>query len=128
MNAAVSGALFLVRSPRLFLLTVACVAVVSASGCALLPRAHSPGPAGPAAVAGQITSDRGAILADVAVTLSGPAVYRSARTDIAGRFTFDRVPLGRYVLSASAAGFRKVKEVVTVEKEGAVRVDLKLKM
>jgi hypothetical protein len=73
-------------------------------------------------------SDRGAALADAGVTLSGPSVYRSVRTDVRGRFLFERVPLGTYVVTASAVGYKGAKQHVTVDKEEVVRADLKLKM
>jgi hypothetical protein len=116
-------------SHRLVALMLMCAALVTfASGCASLPFAsHNSGPAGPATVAGQVTDDHGAILADASVRLSGPA-SRSVRTDTTGRFTFDRIPLGRYVVSASAEGFKSAKQVVEVDKEAAVRVDLRLRM
>jgi hypothetical protein len=110
---------------------IACTALVAASltGCAHLPWAQqNTGPAGPATITGHVTSDRGAILADAGVTLSGPSVRRTVRTDITGRFTFERVPLGSYVVTAAAAGFKSAKQTVTVDKEATVRADLKLKM
>jgi hypothetical protein len=51
-----------------------------------------------------VTSDRGAVLADAGVTLTGPSIYRSVKTDVRGRFSFERVPLGTYVVTASAVG------------------------
>jgi len=118
------------RTSHRFLLTVGAVALIaSLSGCAHLPwAARDAGVKGPATVAGRVTSDRGAVLADAAVTLSGPSVRRHTRTDIAGRFSFDQVPLGTYVVSASVAGFKGAKQTVTVDKEAVVRADLKLRM
>jgi len=120
------------RSPRFFVLALACVASVTiASGCAILPWAsHDTGPAGLATITGVVTDDRGAILADASVKLSGPSVRRSVRTDIAGRFTFEHVPLGRYVVSAAAVGLKGAKQTVQIDNEWetTVRADLKLKM
>lgn len=114
---------------RFALLAGAFALVASLTACAHLPLvARDAGLTGPAMVTGQVTSDRGAILADADVTLSGPSVHRQARTDIAGRYNFERVPLGRYVVSASVAGFKRAKQTVTVDKEATVRADLKLKM
>jgi hypothetical protein len=38
------------------------------------------------------------------------------------------VPLGRYVVSASAPGFKSAKQTVRVDKETTVKVDLRLPM
>mgnify|MGYP001121919998 CR=1 FL=1 len=116
-------------SHRRFLLALACAASVTlASGCAILPWAsHNTGPTGPATITGVVTNDRDDILADASVKLSGPSVRRSVTTDIAGRFTFERVPLGRYVVSAAAVGFKGAKQTIQVDNEAPVRVELKLK-
>ncbi len=119
--------ILLSRSVVLFALAVALSGLVA--GCAHLPLvSHNPGPDGPATVQGQVTSDRGAVLADAGVTLTGPQVYRSVRTDVSGRFTFERVPLGTYLVTASAVGYKNGKQRITLEREAVVRADLKLKM
>jgi hypothetical protein len=113
-----------------FLLAIGTAALIASfPGCGHLPWAsRDAGVKGPATVTGQVTSDRGAILADAAVTLSGPSVRRQTRTGVTGRFTFEQVPLGRYVVSVSAAGYKSAKQTVTVDKEASVRADLKLRM
>jgi hypothetical protein len=131
MNAAMFRESTVLRTSRLLLSAIAVVALVAASltGCAHLPWARQDtGPAGPATITGHVTSDRGAILADAGITLSGPSFRRTARTDVAGRFTFERVPLGSYVVSAAAAGYKSAKQTISVDKEATVRADLTLKM
>ena len=129
MNAFVRQLVF-IRTSRLLPSLLACAAIfVLVSGCAHLPIvARDSGAIGPATVTGQVTSERGAIIADAGVTLTGPAVRRSVRTDFTGRYTFERVPLGNYVVSASAAGYKGAKQPVNVDKEAAARVDFKLGM
>ncbi len=130
MNRATFREFALIRMSHRFLLAIGAAALIaSVFGCAHLPwAARDAGVKGPATVTGQVTSDRGAILADAAVTLSGPTVRRETRTNITGRFSFEQVPLGRYELSASAPGYKGTKQTVTVDKETGVRADLKLRM
>jgi Carboxypeptidase regulatory-like domain len=121
------------RSVRAFSLVVMSAVVLAlVSGCASMtvPFAtkSNVGPSGPATVAGKVTSDRGAVLADAAITLHGLSVTRKARTDIGGRFVFTSVPLGQFTIWVSAAGYKGVKQQVTVEKEGTVQVDVRLRM
>jgi hypothetical protein len=131
MNALFRPATIMARtSHRLLLVVLAGVALIAiVSGCASLPWAKGDtGPSGPATITGQVTDDRGAILSDATVRLSGPAVRRRVTTNTAGRFTFERVPLGRYVVTASAAGFKNAKQTVQVDKETTMKVDLRLPM
>lgn len=131
MNALLRPATTIARtSHRLLLVVLAGVALITiVSGCASLPWARGDtGPSGPATVTGQVTDDRGAILSGASVRLSGPAVRRSVTTNSAGRFTFERVPLGSFVVSASAPGFKSAKRTVQVDKETTVKVDLRLPM
>jgi hypothetical protein len=130
MNAAMFRRFPFIRPSRSLLFAVGFAAlIVSLSGCAHLPGAvRDAGVAGPAAVAGQVTSDRGAVIVDASVTLTGPSVKRNVRTDISGRFTIERVPLGSYTLSVNATGFKSHKQTVTVDKEATVRADVKLRM
>ncbi len=127
MHVAVSTAL-VGRASRAAALAVACVAIAFLSACASMPFRGETGASGPATVTGQVTSDRGAVLDDVAVVLSGPSFHRTTRTDIAGRFTFEHIPLGQYRLSAAATGYKRTSQPVVVDKEGAVRAAVKLRM
>ena len=132
MNGLFRTATNMARTSRRLLLVVLVGGAVGTmvSGCASLPWAKGgdTGPSGPAAITGQVTDDRGAILADASVRLSGSAVSRRLATDTTGRFTFERIPLGRYVVSASAPGFKGAKQTVQVDKEATVKVDLRLRM
>ena len=116
------------RASRLAAIAAVCGAIATVSACASMRHRGETGASGPATVTGQVTSDRGAVLADVVVALSGPSFHRTTRTDIAGRFTFEHVPLGQYKLSAAATGYKRASEPVVVDKEGAVRAAVKLRM
>ncbi len=119
------------RTSRATTFALACAALaLIISACASLPvvGTRDSGAKGPATLTGQVTSDRGAVLADVSVQLRGPALHRATRTDVSGRFTFAAIPLGQYTLSASASGYKGAKQRVVVDKEGAVKADFKLRM
>jgi len=136
MNRAIFRASAFIRPCRHLVLAGAAVAVAAwLAGCAHMPFAiHDSGVKGPATIAGQVTSERGAIIADAAVELlssgapPGQTVRRQTKTDITGRFVFEQVPLGSYVVTAAASGYKSAKQTVTVEKEGNVRADLKVRM
>jgi Carboxypeptidase regulatory-like domain len=137
MNRAIFRESALIRTFRRGLLAAGVVALLaSLAGCAHVPFAiHDSGVKGPATIAGQVSSERGAIIADAEVLLassrdssSGPTVRRQTKTDVRGRFAFEQVPLGSYVVTASPTGYKATKQKVTVEKEGTVRADLKVRM
>ncbi len=137
MNRAISRIAALMCPLRPLVLAAGAVVVaVWLAGCAHIPFAiHDSGAKGPATITGQVTSERGAVIADAAVSLassrvtgSGPTVRRQAKTDVSGRFAFENVPLGSYVVSTSPTGYKTGKMKLTVEKEGAVRADIKVRM
>jgi TonB family protein len=69
------------------------------------------GQGGPAPLSGSIYDATGAVLPGVAVTLEDVTQMKyQARTDATGRFTFANVQPGRYVLDASLAGFRAMRQ------------------
>ncbi len=119
-----------VTSHRILLALVSAMLVAIASGCASLPLVSSAdtGAPGPATIAGRVLDDRGGIITDAKVRLTGPSFRRTVRTDIAGKFTFERVPLGRFVVSASAPGLKDAKQSIEVGQEATVKVELKLKL
>ncbi len=67
-----------------------------------------PVPEGPAAatgeLAGVVTAADGAPVGDVLVSLSGPGGSSLAVSDSAGRFRFDALPVGRYLIRTHATG------------------------
>jgi hypothetical protein len=137
MNRVIFRESALIRPCRHLVLAAGAVVFAAwLAGCAHVPFAiHDSGVKGPATIAGQVTSDRGAIVADAEVSLassrgsgSGPTVRRQTRTDISGRFTFEQVPLGVYIVTASPAGYKSAKEKVTIDKEGSVRLNFKVRM
>ncbi len=130
MNRAIFRESATTRTSGLFLFAMGVlVLVVATAGCAHLPLVSRDGGAsGPATIAGQVSSDRGAVIADASITLTGPSVRRHTTTDFTGRYKFEQIPLGTYVVSASAPGYKGAKQHVTADKEGAVKADLKLRM
>lgn len=138
MNRAIFCESAVIRTFRRVLLATGAVALIaSLAGCAHVPfSVKDAGVNGPATITGQVSSERGAIIADADVLLAssktsssgGPTVRRQTKTDITGRFTFEQVPLGTYVVTASPTGYKATKQKLTVEKEGTVRTDLKVRM
>jgi iron complex outermembrane recepter protein len=77
---------------------------------------------------GTITDPQSAVIIDARVTLlAGQSEVRSTRTDAQGRYRFDAVPAGTYVVMASAPGFQPATgaEISVTAAQGATR-DLSL--
>jgi TonB family protein len=69
------------------------------------------GQAAPGALSGSVYDATGGVLPQVELTLEDAGQVKwQARTDAAGRFEFPRVAPGRYVLAASLAGFRALRQ------------------
>ncbi len=76
----------------------------------------------PLAFRGTVYDSTGGVLPDVAVTLTDASLNDAqqqqnkpaATTDAAGRFEFASVAPGRYLLEASAPGFRALKQEITL--------------
>lgn len=65
----------------------------------------------PRALEGAVYDSSGGLLTQVALTLTGgQGSPRETTTDAAGRFRFDEVPPGRYVIDASVVGFRLLRQ------------------
>lgn len=80
------------------------------------------------AMTGQVTSDGGEPLTDAKVTAYGPA-RRTIRVDEQGRFRFDRLPVGRYELSAQMRGYERQWHSPAVDiKEGGTVSGLAFKL
>ena len=71
-------------------------------------------------LAGALTASDGAPLGDVLVTLSGPGGASLAVSDAAGRFWFDGLPAGRYLLRTHVAGAGEGRRFVEIEPGEAV--------
>ena len=71
-------------------------------------------------VAGIVTAADGAPVGDVLITLSGPQGASLAVSDSAGRFRFDRLRAGRYLLRAHLTGAGAGRRFVQVEPDRAV--------
>jgi len=85
-------------------------------GIALPMAALRAAQATPRALEGAVFDTTGGLMREVALTLTdsqaSQSPKREARTDKDGRFRFDAVPPGRYVLEASVAGFRPLREEI----------------
>ena len=66
-------------------------------------------------LAGALTASDGAPLGGVLITLSGPGGASLAVSDAAGRFWFDGLPAGRYLLRTHVAGAGEGRRFVEIE-------------
>jgi ferric enterobactin receptor len=86
------------------------IAVLAMLLAAMLPAAAAAqAPVAPGTISGQVTSPEGEPRAGVEITLSTAAdstLVSGALTDDSGRFRFDGIVPGRYLLRVSAAGFK----------------------
>jgi len=84
----------------------------------------------PGAIAGRITDGEGAPVADVTVTLVGPAVEpassRSTLTDAAGAYRFSNLAPGVYRVTVRRLGFAETVDSVTVTPGQLLAFDLRL--
>jgi hypothetical protein len=78
-------------------------------------------------VGGTVFDPSGAVIPNATVSINGPASSRIARSDLAGKFSFDHLVPGSYMVKAEAPGF-KVTEVqqvaVLVNKDSNLRLTL----
>ena len=82
-----------------------------------------------ASIEGLIVDSQNAVVPGVKITASNPAiaVERTTTSDTRGRYTLSALPLGDYVLAASAAGFKKqIVEKLTIEVARRVTQDFQL--
>ena len=87
------------------------VAAALLLGVTLPTAALRAGQSGPALLSGSVYDASGAVLPGVELTLEDVTQRRvQSRTDASGRFTFSNVQPGRYVLEASLAGFRSLRQ------------------
>ena len=94
------------------------------SGC---PAGNGPATAN---LVGSVADPQGAAAADAIITLS--ALDREAAlttsTDEQGHFEFHNVPLGKYTLKVTVAGFDSVDQTVVVREGETLTIDLQLKL
>jgi hypothetical protein len=76
-------------------------------------------------VSGVVTSDEGNALADVSVTLTGPAVSQARKTNDSGQFRFLGIAPGDYQLTAKISGFGDATVPAAI-KAGQNTVDIKM--
>ena len=80
------------------------------------PQAAADGPATPTGeLAGVVTAADGAPVGDVLVSLSGPGGSSLAVSDAAGRFRFDALPAGPYLIRTHPPGARRFVQVTPGE-------------
>lgn len=93
-------------------------ALTSIAACALvvmLPLSVLRATQGAQPLEGAVYDPTGAVLPGVELTLTRGAASASSTTDASGRFLFAAVEPGRYLLEARLAGFRALKQEVTLE-------------
>ena len=82
-----------------------------------------------ASIEGLVVDPHGAVVPGVKITASNPAigVERETTSDISGRYSLVALPVGDYVVAASAAGFKKqIVEKLTIEVARRVTQDFQL--
>ncbi len=82
--------------------------------------AAMPSMAGAGELSGVVTAADGAPIGDVLLSLSGPGGSSLAVSDSAGRFRFDELPAGRYLLRTHQAGVGTGRRFVRIESGQAV--------
>lgn len=76
---------------------------------------------------GTVFDPSGAVIPDATVSINGPASSRIARSDQAGKFSFDHLAPGSYTVKAEAPGFKttEVQQVaVLVNKDSNLRLTI----
>jgi Carboxypeptidase regulatory-like domain len=76
-------------------------------------------------LSGSVTSDEGNALAGVSVTLTGPGVSETRRTNDSGQFRFLGVTPGDYQLGAKLSGYSDVTVPGPI-KSGQNTIDIKM--
>ena len=82
-----------------------------------------------ARINGSVTDQTGAVIPNVKVTIENPArgFKQVLKSDSAGFFAVQAVPIGDYVITAEATGFQKlVRTGITLEVGQIQRVDLQM--
>ncbi len=80
-------------------------------------------------IVGTVRDSSGAVIPNAKVVVSNPdkGLTRDLTSNSAGEFTAPRIPIGNYVVTAEATGFRKlVRSGITLEVGQTLRVDLEL--
>jgi iron complex outermembrane recepter protein len=80
-------------------------------------------------IAGVVTDTTGGVMPGVTVSAKGPAnVLKTTVTDASGRYTFDTLAPGSYVVSFELAGFATQSSTVAVTASQSATVDVKLQI
>jgi hypothetical protein len=82
-------------------------------------------------IVGTLSDASGAVVADAKITVSNPekGFVRTEQSDSGGEYSFARVPLGNYTITAQKAGFGKlVRTGITLDAGQTFRVPLSLKV
>ncbi|ADW70850.1 outer membrane beta-barrel protein [Granulicella tundricola] len=85
---------------------------------------------GSASVVGYVKDPSGAVVQDVSVTLRNVStgVSQTGHTDKEGKYEFDSVPIGNYLISTALANFQASKtEVFNLSTDARQRVDVNIK-
>jgi hypothetical protein len=79
-------------------------------------------------VGGTVSDPAGAAVTNAKVTAVGPLGQETAVSDGAGKFSFDRLAAGTYLLKVDAAGFRNALSQVSVLSNRPATADFKLQV
>lgn len=103
---------------RLVLVVLLALAASGLAGCAEAPNEEAPGatqaPTGVGSLQGVVVDDAVRPLADANVTAMGPSGERQAVTDTQGRFLFEGLAPGVYIVQASKPFYIAHQQAVTV--------------
>jgi hypothetical protein len=79
-------------------------------------------------VGGTISDPAGAAVTNAKITALGPRGQKTAVSDGAGKFSFERLAAGTYLLKVDAAGFRNALSQVSVVSDRPATADFKLQV
>src|SRR6266567_3414531 len=82
-----------------------------------------------ATIVGSVTDSTGAVVPGAKVTLSNPerGFVRELESNSSGEYTAARIPIGNYVVTATASGFQKlVRSGIAVDAGQTQRIDMAL--
>ena len=107
-----------------------CALLAFAAGCAFAPPAARARQARPAFIEGSVTDRAGAGVGGAQVYLIDPqqVLLKAGETDAAGRFRFEGVAPGSYVVRVAAKGFAGVRVAAQVAGGGATSVNVVLEV
>jgi hypothetical protein len=102
-----------------------------ASGCLVAFTSVSVAQVNTATLLGDVVDSSGAVLSSATVTVSntGTQIVQTATTDGTGSFVFERLPVGEYVLTVSASGFKRFERTgIHLDATQRVKIDVTMEL